>query len=72
MANQRLQFQFRRNGSHNSNGIENHEGLNWQVGTRASYPMEGTTNHNAEKFGIANRKRALYSLWFEVSPKSKH
>ena len=33
MANQGLQFHFWRDGSHNSNGLENHEELNWQVRT---------------------------------------
>lgn len=57
MANQGLQFHFWRDGSHNSNGLENHEVLNWQVRT-------GFLKHFAVPFALMliGRMSCSYSL----------
>ena len=57
MANQGLQFHFWRDGSHNSNGLENHEELNWQVRT-------GFLKHFAVPFALMliGRISCSYSL----------
>ena len=57
MENQGLQFHFWRDGSHNSNGLENHEELNWQVRT-------GFLKHFAVPFALMliDRMSCPYSL----------
>lgn len=64
MANQGLQFHFWRDGSHNSNGLENHEVLNWQV--RIGFPR-----HFAVPFALMliGRMSCSYSLKTASQPR---